>query len=161
MICLRIADEKDLNTIAQLAEAIWNAHYIEIIGKQQVEYMLNKMYSHESLFEQWSDKKQVFYLIEDEAKNIGFIAFSLTKENSYFIHKFYILPQKSNNGIGSKVLDKLIEIIRPNELMLNVNRENFKSINFYFKNGFKILKTEDIDIENGFEMNDFLMRKVL
>ena len=161
MICLRIAEKKDLNIIAQLAISIWNEHYIEIIGKQQVDYMLDKMYSLDSLLQQWLNKKHVFYLIDNKAETVGFIAISLIKESSYFIHKFYILPKKSNKGIGSEVLNKLIELVNPKELILNVNRKNFKSINFYFKNGFKILKTEDINIGNGFEMNDFMMRKEL
>jgi len=159
MICLRIADKKDLNIVARLAIHIWNEHYIEIIGKNQVDYMLSKMYSHKSLLEQLLDNKHVFCLINNETETIGFISFSLIKGNSYFIHKFYILQDKSNKGIGSEVLNQLIEMIQPHELFLHVNRKNFKSINFYFKNGFKILKIEDVSIGNGFEMNDFLMKK--
>ena len=43
------------------------------------------------------------------------------------------------------------------KLRLTVNRQNFKSINFYFKNGFKIDHVEDFDIGNGYVMNDFVM----
>jgi ribosomal protein S18 acetylase RimI-like enzyme len=40
---------------------------------------------------------------------------------------------------------------------LNVNRQNYKSINFYFKLGFKIEKVVDIDLDKGYQMNDFIM----
>ena len=46
---------------------------------------------------------------------------------------------------------------QPQTLRLTVNRQNYKSINFYFKNGFVIEKTADFDIGSGYFMNDFVM----
>jgi hypothetical protein len=34
---------------------------------------------------------------------------------------------------------------------------NYKSVNFYFRLGFIIEKTTDIDIGDGYFMNDFIM----
>jgi hypothetical protein len=45
-------------------------------------------------------------------------------------------------------------------LRLNVNRYN-KAKFFYEKLGFKIIGSEDVDIGNGFYMNDFVMQKNL
>ena len=45
-------------------------------------------------------------------------------------------------------------------LTLNVNRFN-KAIDFYLKNGFKIIKEENIEIGNGFLMEDYVMEKIL
>ena len=45
----------------------------------------------------------------------------------------------------------------PQEIRLQVNRQNFKAINFYFKAGFKIEKVADFDIGDGYFMNDFIM----
>jgi ribosomal protein S18 acetylase RimI-like enzyme len=42
-------------------------------------------------------------------------------------------------------------------LLLNVNREN-PALGFYKKKGFEVIKTEDIDIGNGYFMNDYVMR---
>ena len=44
-------------------------------------------------------------------------------------------------------------------MRLFVNRENFKSINFYFKTGFIIEKIIDQPIGENFYMNDFIMIK--
>ena len=52
---------------------------------------------------------------------------------------------------------ELLKLLKPEELRLTVNRQNFKSINFYFKNGFKIEQVADFDIGNGYVMNDFVM----
>ena len=64
MIHLRIAQEKDLDTIATLAQIIWNEHYVSIVGQEQVDYMLAKIYNHQSLVEQLNEKKHVFYIID-------------------------------------------------------------------------------------------------
>jgi ribosomal protein S18 acetylase RimI-like enzyme len=56
-------------------------------------------------------------------------------------------------------LDYIVDIRNPKTIRLTVNRQNYKSINFYFKNGFKIERVEDFDIGSGFWMNDFIMIK--
>jgi hypothetical protein len=45
-------------------------------------------------------------------------------------------------------------------LELNVNRHNPATV-FYQKMGFEIVYSEDIDIGQGFWMNDYVMRKTL
>jgi RimJ/RimL family protein N-acetyltransferase len=157
MIHLALATEKDLNTITKLAHMIWNDHYVDIVGQEQVDYMLKKMYDHNSLLEQLHQKKHVFYLIVNDQKAIGFISVSTENNNDYFLHKFYIDQQKANSGIGTTTLNLLIQQINPKTLTLKVNRQNFKSINFYFKNSFRIERVEDFNIGNGYQMNDFVM----
>ena len=157
MIHLKLAEEKDLTTITKLAQIVWNDHYVSIIGQQQVDYMLNKMYNHESLLEQLNHQKHQFFLIEKDNDILGFISVSSENGNDYFLNKYYIHQQKSNSGIGTDALNLLIEKINPKSLTLTVNRQNYKSINFYFKNQFKIDRVEDFDIGDGYVMNDFVM----
>ena len=157
MIHIKLASEKDLTTISKLAEIIWNDHYVPFIGQQQVDYMLAKIYNYDSLIEQINIKKHIFYLIEKDSETIGFLSISSENKQDYFLHKFYIDQQKSNSGIGTEVLNLLVENIAPKSLTLTVNRQNYKSINFYFKNHFKIDRVEDFDIGDGYEMNDFVM----
>lgn len=159
MVKLIKAKEKDLTLIADLAKIIWNEHYVAIIGQQQVDYMLDKIYNLESLKDQVQAKKHQFYLIESNQNNIGFVSISSENNQDFFIHKFYVLTQQSNRGIGSRVLDLIVAMFSPKSLSLTVNRQNYKSINFYFKNGFKIERVADFDIGNGFVMNDFVMAK--
>jgi catechol-2,3-dioxygenase len=47
-----------------------------------------------------------------------------------------------------------------NRVFLNVNRFN-KAKNFYEKIGMNICKVEDIEIGNGYFMEDFVMEKYL
>lgn len=159
MLNLKLATQDDLKTVSLLAREIWNEHYIPIIGKEQVDYMLAKMYNLESLNAQMLTQHHRFYLIENERESIGFVSISSENNEDFFLHKFYIKQSLSNKGIGSEVLEKIIKLASPKTLTLTVNRQNFKSINFYFKNGFKIDHVADFDIGNGFVMNDFVMKK--
>ena len=161
MIQLILAKEADINTITRLAQKIWNDHYVEIIGQQQVNYMLDKMYSYNSLSDQLNKKKHSFYLVKNDGQDVGFISVSSDNDHDFFLHKFYIDQAISNSGIGTKALSQLIDLIRPETLTLTVNRQNFKSINFYFKNGFRIDRVEDFDIGNDYKMNDFVMVRKL
>ena len=143
--------------IANLAKEIWYAHYIPIIGQQQVDYMLDKFYADASLCQQMSEG-QTFYLIEKENEVIGFVSVSEKEKGDWFIHKFYIQAKQQGKGAGKEVFQKLLDIISPvKTIRLTVNRKNYKSINFYFKNGFVIEKVEDFDIGEGYLMEDFVM----
>ena len=91
---------------------------------------------------------------------VGFISISFENETDLWIHKFYISQDYQGNGIGTTVFCELLKIINePKQIRLTVNRQNYKSINFYFKLGFKIEKVADFDIGNGYFMNDFVMLK--
>lgn len=161
MIHLNLAKETSLHLIAEMATEIWNDHYVAIVGQEQVDYMLQKFYNKENLLEQLNEKNHVFYFIEQHKNIIGFLSVSSQNNSDFFIHKFYIYKNKSNNGAGTDTLNALINITKPKTLTLTVNRQNFKSINFYFKNNFKIIKVEDFDIDGGFKMNDFVMQRVI
>jgi diamine N-acetyltransferase len=151
------AIEKDLELISGLAAQIWPAHYEPIIGKSQVDYMLAKMYNVPSLKEQITLKNHVFYLIALNAKVVGFISVNQENSSDWFLNKFYLLNEVAGKGSGTLAFEELKKIIQPKKLTLTVNRQNYKSINFYFKNKFKIDRVADFDIGDGFVMNDFVM----
>ena len=63
-------------------------------------------------------------------------------------------------GIGTKLLNHILQTLKnAKTIELTVNRQNYKAINFYFKNGFVIKEVADFDIGNNYFMNDFVMEK--
>lgn len=155
---IRPATTSDINLIQNLAAVIWRDYYPAIISSDQIEYMLEKMYSLQSLEEQLN-KGHRFYLIE-EKQALGFMSISDDGEGNYFVHKIYVVRQKHKKGIGSLLFEEVcsrqknVKFIR-----LTVNRQNIQAINFYFKKGFIIEKAADFDIGNNYVMNDFVMLK--
>ncbi len=152
------AVEADIPVIYDLAEKIWNIHYLPIIGQQQIDYMLGKMYSASGQLEQMKNG-QDFYLIYENHEAIGYFSIAKTG-NEYMLHKLYVLIDKQGKGLGAEVLSHIESICKDGKsIKLTVNRKNFKTINFYFKHGFYIDSVEDFDIGDGYFMNDFVMAK--
>ena len=62
------------------------------------------------------------------------------KEKSAFIHSFYIDEEYRNRGIGKKLLDKVIEILKNDDFRtveLTVDPDNKPAIHIYLEAGFK------------------------
>lgn len=157
VIKLKAAGASEIPLIGVLAKKIWNQYYPSIIGQEQVDYMLEKMYSPESLREQLLEKAHSFYLILQSESAIGFVSIYPVQDKEWFISKFYIDQDFAGKGIGSEVFDQILKTSSAKTIRLTVNRQNFKAINFYFKLGFKIEKVADFDIGDGYVMNDFVM----
>src|SRR5690349_1101608 len=110
MLSLRPATVADIPAIHALAHRIWWAHYPDIIGAAQVEYMLGRNYHPDSLRRQMQDEGQVFWLVEQDGLDIGFVAISRQEAGRYFIHKFYLDNGQRGRGVGQAALRQLLEI---------------------------------------------------
>jgi GNAT superfamily N-acetyltransferase len=160
IITYKKAENSDCKLIYDLALEIWNIHYIPIIGQQQVDYMLRTLYSESSLIKQMKEGQE-FTLIFSNDTAIGYFSLS-RKENISFLHKFYIDSSQQSKGVGTEVMKEiLLRSEGASAIELTVNRKNFKTINFYFKNEFYIKSVEDFNIGEGYFMNDFVMMKNL
>lgn len=158
-LTFRPATESDLDTISALASRIWKIWYPRVISMEQVDYMLARMYSPASLAEQMTAKNHQFALAYLDGELIGYASVSTTDGKQYFLHKFYVDTTLHRRGIGAAFLQYLESMYSPEVMRLTVNRKNFTSINFYFKNGFLIESVEDFNIGDGYFMNDFVMLK--
>jgi ribosomal protein S18 acetylase RimI-like enzyme len=159
-------DSTDFNTIQQLAEEIWPVAYAEILSKEQLRYMLDLFYAEDSLRQQYEEKKHRFIIAYDiDQSPCGFASFSPISEteNRFKLHKLYVLPLLQGMGLGRALIEHVIQEIKTNfpiHLELNVNRHN-EAVHFYRKCGFTIIREEDIEIGNGYFMNDFVMEKMI
>ena len=165
MINIEIADEKDIKIIREIVEITWPIAYGEIISVDQINYMIKLFYSDESILEQMNVKNHCFILAKINNEILGFASYELNYQNSSKtrIHKIYVLPKAQGKNIGKSMINYISEmaILKGNNILnLNVNRFN-NAVNFYEKLNFTKTKTEDIDIGNGYLMEDFVMEKTL
>lgn len=160
MIVIRRAEIEDMPAVRDLAYEIWPSAYGEILSKAQLDYMLGKIYSLTSLEHQLNVLKHNFIILFNDEIPVGFASYSPHQNNTaYHLNKIYLLNNLQGKNLGKKMLDFIIEKIKKSgakTLQLNVNRYN-KAIHFYEKQGFKIIRKEDIDIGEGFFMNDYVM----
>lgn len=165
MIAISEAGLNDIKIIQEITNITWPVTYGKILSQIQLDYMLDLFYSDEALTKQIENKEQLFYLISDTESTIGFIGIehNYKNENITKIHKIYLLPETQGKGIGKKVIDEIGKLALGNnskELLLNVNRYN-TALNFYKKLGFEIKEELDIEIGNGYLMEDYVMEKRL
>ncbi|PSK95122.1 GNAT family N-acetyltransferase [Taibaiella chishuiensis] len=163
-LTIRLAELADINIIQDLIPPIWYATYAAILTPEQSEYMLDRMYAAPVLTEQFREG-QVFLLIYEDARPVGFAAFECNYKGSTAckLHKIYLLPDMQGKGAGKLLLEDVATRAREagqQHLLLNVNRFN-KALGFYQSRGFSVIAEEDIDIGNGYFMNDYLMQKEL
>jgi ribosomal protein S18 acetylase RimI-like enzyme len=160
---IRIATKLDIPVISDLAEKTWWPSYSQIISDEQISFMLQDMYSAESLLEQMNAGIE-FLILERENMALGFAAYSLVDaQNQVFkLHKLYVLPSEQGLGTGKKLIDEVSSSAKLKGgkiLELNVNRGN-SAQHFYKKMAFEIYQTLDINYHH-FVLNDYVMRKEL
>ncbi len=154
------ASMNDFPIIQEIALATWYPTYGHILTQEQSTFMLDMMYSETSMTQQFATNQ--FLIFYEAEKSVGFAGFE-NKGEGMKLHKIYFLPETQGKGFGKIMIEEVSQISKAagcKYLELNVNRNN-KAKNFYEKQGFEVFKEEDIDIGNGYWMNDFVMRKVL
>lgn len=159
---IRPASFNDISSIQIIANKTWPLTYEPIIGKDQVDYMLGLFYSAASLTGQMKNGHYFFLALRNYSP-VGFASFSKVAENTYKLHKLYVSTEEQGGGTGRKLLDTVETVVKSmdgKKLILNVNRKNIAK-GFYEKAGFTVSNEEDIDIGNGYFMNDYVMEKRL
>ncbi|WP_192348162.1 GNAT family N-acetyltransferase [Algoriphagus sp. Y33] len=159
MIQIIPAAKEELKIVQNIAHRTWPDTFGKILSPDQIDYMLNWMYSLSTLEQQVSDG-YLFYFAEEDGEKLGFAGFEFNQEpGKTKIHKIYILPTAQGKGIGKKLINTIKEIALENgqtSLLLNVNKYNQGAIEFYEYLGFIKIKEEIIDIGNGYVMDDYV-----
>ena len=177
------ATPADHETIRQLAHATWPDTFGEILSPAQITYMLEMMYSPDTLREQ-TGKGHIFHLLlervkEDKAvtpgrpyadagadryRPVGYFSYETDYlPNTTKLHKLYALPEVQGRGYGRAMIEYVAAVARragQQKLCLDVNYKN-AAIGFYEYLGFVKIDRFDADIGNGYLMEDWRMEKGL
>lgn len=155
---------ENIPLIQEIAEKSWRSHYPGIISHEQIEYMLNLMYSESELKKHFESSNYHYYLIGDEEHFLGIMGFENHYENNTTkLHRIYLLEEAKGKGLGKLALNFLKEQVKNSgdkRIILNVNKEN-PSYHFYISQGFTVYEETVLQIGNGYVMDDFLMEFIL
>lgn len=164
MIEIKEALPNEFNIIQDIAYKTWPSTYGKILSNSQLEYMLDLFYSIEGL------NKNVgighhFLIAKENETPLGFASYvhNYPENGVTKIPKIYILPEAQGKGIGKLLIEAIEMQARKNhstKVTLNVNRSN-PAIGFYEKIGFVITGQEDIELEHGYLMEDYIMERTL
>jgi GNAT superfamily N-acetyltransferase len=155
--------EEHLPALSELAGIIWRQHYPGIISTDQIEYMLGKMYSIETLRDEIRSQGIHFYRLVADGQMVGFASIGpLEMPGIWKLHKLYLLPELHGAGAGSRLLQHCEAEARrlgARRLVLAVNKHNVRPIAAYRRNGFIVIQSVVTDFGDGFVMDDFIMAK--
>ena len=160
MITFRKAGPDDCGLIHTLAGEVFPATYGEILSGEQLDYMMQWMYSVPNLRSQM-DEGHVYYLAYLDEEPCGYVSVQPEGADLFHLQKIYVLPRFQGKGIGLALFRKAVEHIRevhpgPCTMELNVNRHN-PALRFYERQGMRKVCEGDFPIGNGYYMNDYIM----
>ena len=157
----KVEDQGGIDSVANLADEIWNQHFEPIIGQAQVDYMLDKFQSSNAIANQINGGYEYYVFLNNQIK-VGYIGL-LSDENSsrMMISKIYVKSSNRGLGIGNSALDFVKQLSKErniNTIWLTVNKHNKDAIEWYRRKGFNIVEEVKKDIGNGFFMDDYVMK---
>lgn len=94
-------------TIRAMAEVAFRHTYREILSPEQMEYMMEWMYSAESL-ERQLQEGHVYGILNREGKDVGYVSYNRERleddEVVFHLQKIYLLPEWQGVGLGARLL---------------------------------------------------------
>jgi len=161
MITIQHNKDTNFTNIIAIANEVWPIAYGKILSQKQLHYMMEMMYSVESLQKQDLEYGHHFIVAIENENALGFASyeFNYDQTTKTKIHKIYILSNQQGKGIGSILIEYIKKEANQNNqetLLLNVNKNN-DAVHFYQKLGFSISSEEIIAIGQGYVMDDYVM----
>jgi len=161
MFEIRKANLKDCPAIQEVAKVAFPATYKDILTPEQLDYMMEWMYSTENLYKQMEQEGHIYHIAYHGNKPVGYVSVQSQGKDLFHLQKIYVLPSCQGLGLGKVLFEQAIKTIKaihpsPCVMELNVNRNN-KALFFYEKMGMRKAREGDFPIGNGFYMNDYIM----
>lgn len=160
MLSIRNAVINDIALVRELTYRIWPQTYASLLSPEQIDYMLDMMYSESSLQKQMNEGSR-FMIVSAENEPVGFASYQQIEPGVFKLHKLYVLPSQQGKGTGRFVIDHIIHASQQQgavSLRLQVKKDNTAK-KFYEKLGFVIIQEIQLDIGNGYIMDDYIMEK--
>ena len=100
MLSIRRASEADCALIRRLAGEVFPATYREILAPAQLDYMMEWMYSEESLQGQFR-AGHVWFIASSDGEPCGYVSVERQGERLFHLQKIYVLPRFQGCGAGA------------------------------------------------------------
>ena len=166
MVKIEKAAPEQLPLIHDMAQVVFRHTYKDILSPEQMEYMMDWMYSMPNLQKQL-DEGHHYYIAYDGDVPCGYVSIQHEGKDAegtevFHLHKIYVMPEMQGRKTGIRLFEMAVAHAREAadganaRIELNVNKFN-KSVDFYKHIGMKILLEEDFPIGNGFYKTDYIM----
>ena len=158
---ITLVRQEEIPLLAKMADEIWHEHFPLIIGAEQTDYMVEKFQSEQALGNAVKKDNYRYYFFRLDGKEIGYIGIQ-PQGDALFLSKLYLKKEYRGRGFARKGIDFLVELCKKegfSKIRLTCNRDNKNSLAAYDKMGFLVIYEQDVEIGDGFIMNDYVMEK--
>lgn len=150
-----------LARVRAIADDVWPKTFREILSPEQIVYMMKMMYAPEVMEKELANGF-LFDLLAIDGCDAGYMVYApYDAPGTMKLHKLYLLEEFQGKGYGQKMLRHVADTARKSgfrSLILAVNKQNVKARKAYERFGFNQYKSVQIDIGNGFIMDDYWLR---
>lgn len=162
MLTFRKATLEDTPLIEELAQEIFRFTYREMLSVGQIDFMMEWMYSQESLRRQIGEDGHIYHIVYHDGIPVGYVSVQQQGERLWHLQKIYLKEGMQGKSVGKRMFLKAVEYVRENGLLpatmeLNVNRDNVKAVEFYEHMGMHKASRGDFHIGHGYYMTDYIM----
>jgi len=151
--------------VAELGREIWLTHYVEIVGRAQVDYMTRQRFSDTYLRAYLDNGSHWLDLLWLGDQAVGYCSYALLENGTEMkLEQLYLRHDHHGRGLGRFMMNHVEAQARARGcrmIVLGVNKRNQSSIDVYHRSGFTIREEAVTDIGNGFVMDDYIMEKPL
>ena len=154
------ATEADIARLSEILEANFRSRLRGVVSDEQAEYMRTKFCTPDALRLE-AARGDVYLKLHHRGDIRAFASHCPTPvPDEWKLHKLFVDPQWHRKGFGDALIAYVQQQARSagcKTLMLTVNKHNAGAIALYQKNGFEIREPIEIDIGNGFYLDDYVM----
>ena len=110
MLKIRKAEKTDIALIRSLALVAFPATYKNILTSEQIEYMLDWMYSPASLLKQF-ENGHIYHIAEFDGRACAYTSVEKQGDTLWHLQKIYILPEFQGKGFGRILFENAVAVL--------------------------------------------------
>lgn len=135
-VSIRPASISDIETIRQLAHAIWPVAYDGILQPDEIANMLMRIYHPDSLRAEIEQHGHRFWIASHDGRDVAY-ASGYRDGDAVWVKKIYVMPSCKGLSIGRQLIETIEQAFAPvREVRLLVNPSNNPAMEFYRHIGF-------------------------
>ncbi len=154
---------KDVFEVQSIANQLLPKTYNDIMSTEEIDYLVDVIYSKDNINVSDKENDILYFVALDDNNLVGFVALYRIGPNLYHLSKIFVKSLKQNQGIGTMLFKAILGYFNNKyvkntnvilELSLNCNN---KTKNFYKSLGMVKVRDDDLDIGNGFILQQDVM----
>lgn len=150
---IRLAAASDVEAIQQVARDSWEAAYLDIIGRKEVDAAMNEWYSREFLETAIENEDVGYFVAVDDDAVVGYASGGPTDEVGVgALLAIYVRPERWGDGIGGELLsavERHLDELGQTRIRAVVIADNEVGNAFYRSHGFEQIEEREADLLAG------------